>query len=271
MDSLRALGWFFVGVWYVAFLAVWSAICMTIATTAGLLGFHRLAFSMAPRAWCPGLFWAGGIQLDVRGVDNVDWSKPHVIVVNHQSMIDISALQLGLPTPLRFITKKELMAVPFLGHFMRSVGMIAVDRGNTAEGIQQLQEQAKRMSTDIASVLAFAEGTRSRTGEIKAFRKGALLLAIEAGVPVVPVSIEGARRVLPPRRLQGAPRRHPHRRRRAHRDDGLTSPDRDTLMKRAHDDVVALNVAAGGLGAGLVAIDMGGARSAPLGARTRTG
>jgi 1-acyl-sn-glycerol-3-phosphate acyltransferase len=271
MNSLRTVGWFFVGLWHVFFLVVWSVICMTIATTAGLLGFHRFAFSMAPRAWCPGLFLACGVKLDVRGVERVDWSRPHVVVVNHQSMIDIPALQFGLPTPLRFITKKELMAVPFLGHFMRSVGMIAVDRANTAEGIEQLKAQAKRMATDIASVLAFAEGTRSRTGEIKPFRKGAFMLAIEAGVPVVPVSIEGARRVLPPDGFRvrpgviridvGAPIA----------TTGLTSADRESLMKRAHDVVVAMNVAAGGIGAGSVAIDMGGARGAPLGARRRTG
>ena len=271
MEALRDLGWFVVNVWHAVFTVVWSALCMTVATTAGLLGFQRFAFSMAPRAWCPGLFWACGVKLDVRGVDNVDWSRPHVVVVNHQSMIDIPALQLGLPTALRFITKKELMAVPFLGHFMRSVGMIAIDRGNTTEGIQQLKEQAKRMSTDIASVLAFAEGTRSRTGEIKPFRKGAFMLAIEAGVPVVPVSIEGARRVLPPDGFKvrpgviridvGAPIA----------TTGMTAADREALMKRAHADVVALNVAAGGLGESSVTIDMGGARGAPLGARPRTG
>jgi 1-acyl-sn-glycerol-3-phosphate acyltransferase len=271
MESLRAWGWFVANVWHACFLVVWSVICMTIATTAGLLGFYRFAFAMAPRAWCPGLFWACGVRLDVRGVGKVDWSKPHVVVVNHQSMIDIPALQYGLPTALRFITKKELMAVPFLGHFMRSVGMIAIDRGNTAEGIVQLKHQAKRMSTDIASVLAFAEGTRSRTGEIKPFRKGAFLLAIEAGVPVVPVSIEGARRVLPPDGFKVRPG--------VIRIDvgdpipttGLTSADREALMGRAHDAVVAMNLAAGGIGASSVEIDMGGSRSSVFGAHQRTG
>jgi 1-acyl-sn-glycerol-3-phosphate acyltransferase len=271
MDALRSLGWFIANVWHAFFLLVWSVICMTIATTAGLLGFHRFAFLMAPRAWCPGLLWACGVTLDVRGADKVDWSKPHVIVVNHQSMIDIPALQLGLPTLLRFITKKELMSVPFLGHFMRSVGMISVDRGNTAEGIQQLKAQAKRMSTDIASVLAFAEGTRSRTGEIKSFRKGAFMLAIEAGVPVVPVSIEGARRVLPPDGFKVRPG--------VIRIDvgdpiattDMTHGDREPLMRRAHDVVVAMNVAAGGLGASSVEIDMGRGRTSALGAHPRTG
>jgi 1-acyl-sn-glycerol-3-phosphate acyltransferase len=269
MEGLREFRWFVMNIWHAAFLAVWSVLCMTVATTAGLLGFTRFAFSMAPRAWCPGLFWACGVRLDVRGLERVDWSKPHVVVVNHQSMIDIPALQLGLPTPLRFLTKKELMSVPFLGHFMRSVGMIAIDRTQTAEGIQALKKQAQRMSTDIASVLAFAEGTRSRTGEIKPFRKGAFMLAIEAGVPVVPVSIEGARRVLPPDGFKVRPG--------VIRIDvgdpiataGLTSADRETLMKRAHDAVVALNVAAGGLGTSSVAIDLGGSRTTALGRQPR--
>jgi 1-acyl-sn-glycerol-3-phosphate acyltransferase len=262
MGSLRDLGWFLANLWHAAFLLVWSVICMSIATAAGVLGCHRFAFLMAPRAWCPGLLWACQARLDVRGLEHVDWSKAHVIVCNHQSAIDIPALQLGLPALLRFITKKELMAVPFLGHFMRSVGMIAIDRAHTADGIAQLKAQALRMRSDIASVLAFAEGTRSRTGEIKPFRKGAFLLAIEAGVPIVPVSIEGARNVLPPDSFKvrpgviridvGVPIP----------TDGLTAQDRDVLMKRAHDAVVALNVAAGGLGAGSIEIDLGRARSA---------
>jgi 1-acyl-sn-glycerol-3-phosphate acyltransferase len=271
MEAVREVGWFLANVWHAVFLAVWSVICMSIATTAAVLGFQRFAFSMAPRAWCPGLLWACGVKLDVRGREKIDWNKPHVIVVNHQSMIDIPALQLGLPTALRFITKQELMAVPFLGHFMRSVGMIAVDRAQTAKGIARLQAQARRMSTDIASVLAFAEGTRSRTGEIKPFRKGAFLLAIEAGVPVVPVSIEGARRVLPPDGFKVRPG--------TIRIDvgdpiptaGLTAADRDALVQRAHAAVVAMNVAAGGLGASSVAIDMGSGRPAAASTRPRTG
>jgi 1-acyl-sn-glycerol-3-phosphate acyltransferase len=270
MGALREVGWFFVNVWHVLFLAAWSVICMTIATTAGLLGFHRFAFLMAPRAWCPGLFWACGVKLDVRGLDRVDWSKPCVVVVNHQSMIDIPALQLGLPRPLRFITKKELMAVPFLGHFMRSVGMIAIDRGNTAEGIEQLKQHAKQMPEDVASVISFAEGTRSRTGEIRPFRKGAFMLAIEAGVPIVPVSIEGARRCLPPDGFRvrsgviridvGEPLP----------TSGPDAVDRDELMARAHRAVVDMNVAAGGLGAS-VAIDLSAPRATGHGAVRPTG
>jgi 1-acyl-sn-glycerol-3-phosphate acyltransferase len=261
MDALRDLGWFLVNVWHAAFTIVWSVLCMTVATTGALLGFQRFAFRAAPRAWAPGLFWACGVRVDVRGLEKIAGSERCVFVVNHQSMIDIPALQLGLAVPLRFVTKKELMAVPFLGHFMRAVGMIAIDRGNTAEGIEALKNQARRMKDDIACVVSFAEGTRSRTGEIKPFRKGAFMLAIEAGVPVVPVSIEGARRCLPPDGFRVRPG--------VIRIDvgepiptvGLTAADRDALMQRAHRAVVAMNVAAGGIGEGSVAVAVGGARS----------
>jgi 1-acyl-sn-glycerol-3-phosphate acyltransferase len=260
MEALRDLGWLLVNVWHALFTVVWSVLCMSVATTAALLGFQRFAFLAAPRAWAPGLFWACGVRVDVRGLERLARAPHCVVVVNHQSMIDIPALQLGLAMPLRFVTKKELMAVPFLGHFMRAVGMIAIDRGNTAEGIERLKDQARRMKDDLACVVSFAEGTRSRTGEIKPFRKGAFMLAIEAGVPVVPVSIEGARRCLPPDGFRVRPGVIRIDVGEPIPTDGLTIADRDALMKRAHRAVVEMNVAAGGLGEGSIAFAVGGAR-----------
>ncbi len=213
------------------------------------------------QTWARGLLWASGSRFEVYGQDKVDWSKPCVIVVNHQSMIDIPALQVGLlPAYLSFITKEELMRVPVLGPYMRSVGMIGVDRAHTAAGIKRLKQQAENAKNDFTAIVAFAEGTRSRTGQIKPFKKGAFMLALQAQIPIVPVSIEGARRVLGADGFRVRPG--------VIRIDvgtpidtvGLVDKDRDALMARAHKAVVEMNLAAGGLGDGSVQIELSGPR-----------
>jgi 1-acyl-sn-glycerol-3-phosphate acyltransferase len=246
------------------FLALWTFLWGVIGMAAALVGRQALALRIPQRTWAPGLLRASGARVEVHGHDRVDWTKPCVVVVNHQSMIDIPALQVGLlPAYLRFITKEELMHVPILGPYMRSVGMIGIDRGQTAEGIARLKRQAERCHDDCAVVVAFAEGTRSRTGQIKPFKKGAFMLALQAGIPIVPVSIEGARRVLPSDSFRVRPG--------TIRIDvgepiptaGLTVDDRDALMEQAHRAVVALNVAAGGVGDGRVAFELSGPQGAP--------
>lgn len=257
MAALSNLGWFLLNVVQAVWLFFWSGFWMSLGALVGAVGKQSLGLAFARRGWSPGVHWAAGARLDVRGLDKIDWSKPCVIVVNHQSMIDIASLQLGLPANLRFIAKRELLSVPFMGWYMRGVGMIPIDRGNTAESIARLNAQARRIVDDCACTIAFAEGTRSRTGAIAPFKKGAFMLAISAQVPVVPVSIEGARKVLPPDGFKVRPG--------VIRIDvgdpistvGMGPDDRDALIERAHAAVVAMNVAAGGLGATSMNIEIG--------------
>lgn len=264
------VGWFFLNTLHAVFLFFWSVFWMGAGAVVGMLGQQALGLRLAHTAWAPGVFWAAGARLDVRGLDKIDWKNPHVFVVNHQSMIDIAALQLALPTNLRFIAKAELLNVPFMGAYMKGVGMIAIDRGNSAASILKLEAAAREVANGSASVIAFAEGTRSRTGVIQPFKKGAFMLALTAQIPVVPISIEGARKVLPPDGFKVRPG--------VIRIDigepistvGMTAADRDGLIERAHDAVVAMNVGAGGLGVGSVEIEFtGGARGASMPAAFR--
>ena len=256
------IGWFLANILHAIFLFFWSAFWMSAGAVAGMVGQQPFGLRLAHRAWSPGVFWAAGARIDVRGLDKIDWNKPYVFVCNHQSMIDIAALQLGLPTNLRFISKAELLNVPFMGAYIRHVGMIAIDRGNSAASIAKLEAAAREVANGTSSVIAFAEGTRSRTGVIQPFKKGAFMLALSAQVPVVPISIEGARNVLPPDGFNVRPG--------VIRLDigdpiptvGMTAADRDRLIEQAHAVVVAMNVAAGGLGEGSVAIEFGGAKRA---------
>jgi 1-acyl-sn-glycerol-3-phosphate acyltransferase len=131
---------------------------------------------------------------------------------------------------------------------MRAGGMIAIDRSNGPEAIETLRRSAEIVAAG-ATVCAFAEGTRSRTGSIGPFKKGAFMLALQAQVPVVPVAIEGARKALLPDGFHVRPERVRVRVGKPIPTAGRTDADRDTLIAEARAEVIRMNLELGGLGA----------------------
>lgn len=248
---MEAFKWKLLNTFHALFTATWSAFWMSAAVVARVVtGSSETPLRWARTIWSRGLFGACGVRVEVEGLENIDVTKPYVFVVNHQSMIDIPAVQRAIPVNMHMTAKKELLSVPFLGWYMRAAGMIPVDRRNGPEAVETLRKSALRVAGG-ESVLAFAEGTRSRTGVILPFKKGAFMLAIEAGVPV---AIEGARKALP---SDGFAVRPEIIRVRVGKPIATTNIDRDTLIERAHTQVVAMNLALGGRGAEPVVVDMG--------------
>ena len=258
---MEAFKWRLLNTYHAIFTGLWSMFWMSASVVARIVtGNSDKPLEWGRTRWSTGLFWACGVRTQVDGLENVDFTKPHVFVVNHQSMIDVPAMQHVMPVNMHFIAKKELLNVPFLGWYMRAAAMIPVDRKNGPEAVETLRKSALRVAGG-ESVIAFAEGTRSRTGVIVPFKKGAFMLAIQAGVPVVPCAIEGARHALPPDGFAVRPELIRVRVGKpiATVDANGAPVDRDTLIERAHTEVVAMNVALGGRGAEPVVVDMGGA------------
>jgi len=132
----------------------------------------------------------------VVGVENLDSQATYVFAGNHSSQLDIYSFQAYCPHDFRWITKKELFRIPIFGQAMRKVGFISIDRSRGREALKSLSLAAQRIA-DGSSVLVFPEGTRSRDGRLQPFKGGAFLLAIKAGVPLVPVGINNASTLLP--------------------------------------------------------------------------
>ena len=222
----------------------------TIAvTTAGFpvamllrLAGANLPLRMAAWYWSPLLFLGAGARLRVEGAERVDWSRPQVLVANHASMIDIPALFRAVPVPLRFVLKREIAHMPFVGWYARLMGMAFIDRGNARDAKRRLGDAAERLR-DAATFAAFPEGTRSKDGSVGPFKAGILQLAIEAGVPVVPVAIEGAGAVLPPSGFSVRPGGIVVRFGDPIETTGMTPQDRNALAQRARDAVLALKQA----------------------------
>lgn len=176
---------------------LWSAFWIGAALVVRWVsGGSVLPLTMARRCWAPGLLRIGQVRVEVEGLENVDFSRPHVFAANHQSIIDVLALYYALPTPLIFVLKEELRRVPFLGWYASAMGMLFVRRGER-QALKTLAKSGERIA-DGKSILTFPEGTRSRDGKLAAFKPGAFLPAIDFGVPVVAVALDGSEKIIPP-------------------------------------------------------------------------
>lgn len=149
----------------------------------------RIFFAVPPR-------WRQRIE----GLEHVDRSRPYVIVLNHNTVVDILALYY-LPLNFRWVSKREVFRVPFFGQFLVLHGDICIDRGRASEAMAQLLREGGKWLGRGASVAIFPEGTRSKDGEIRRFKAGAFLLAKELGVPILPVVMDGTRTLMRPNLL----------------------------------------------------------------------
>jgi len=184
-----------------AFTLVFTSVGIVIALILGAVARdRRVPLRMASRMWSPTLLAGAGARYSVEGAEAIDWSKPYMLVANHQSFIDICALFRAVPVPLRFVMKSELGRVPFLGHYSRAMGMVLIERDSRRAGSKMLRE-AVDLLRGGACLCVFPEGTRSRDGRVAGFKGGAFQAAIDAGVDVLPVAIEGAGAVLAARGL----------------------------------------------------------------------
>jgi len=157
----------------------------------------QIGLAMARRIWAPPILWVGGVRVEVLGADRLDPRHAWYLACNHQSFADIPMLFRGLPVDLRFVAKRELRSVPFMGWYMEAMGMVFVDRRRRTSGAAGL-DAVTALLRDGGSVLSFPAGTRRAPGEPQAFKPAAFAPALAAGIPVVPVAIYGTRELLPP-------------------------------------------------------------------------
>ncbi|NNF01359.1 MAG: 1-acyl-sn-glycerol-3-phosphate acyltransferase [Bacteroidia bacterium] len=172
-----------------------TSIGIALVLLLSLLTFNRqLPLKVARTIWSPMILKICGIKIEIQGKDSIDLNKPSIFVSNHLSFIDIPCLFYALPKNLHFIAKESLKSVPFLGWFMMATGMIFVDRSNLQKSIASLKKAAKLVSKD-KNVLVFPEGSRSKDGRVKIFKKGAFHLAVQAGATLIPIGIKGTDKI----------------------------------------------------------------------------
>lgn len=142
------------------------------------------------RIWSGWILGSLGIPLAVVGGERLEPGRTYVLMSNHQSVFDIFALFRAFDRPFRMVAKRALFWIPLLGWSMWMCGFIPIDRSNRDSAIRSLERAARKIRSGV-SVLMFPEGTRSLDGTLHPFKKGGFMLALRAGVPVVPVVVLG--------------------------------------------------------------------------------
>ena len=202
-------------VWLVPhFLYKWLMVVPILVLSTGVIGVLIIIFSMlgmpdfSSRVFAT--FWArfnalvSLITVTVHGKDKVDTRQSYVVAANHQSLIDIYVIYGFSGFNLRWVMKKELRKIPVFGLAADKMGQIIIDRSNHEAAVASINAARERILRGN-SVVFFPEGTRSRTDQMLPFKKGAFRLAIDLGLPVLPVYIRGTREILPSDTLDWRP------------------------------------------------------------------
>jgi 1-acyl-sn-glycerol-3-phosphate acyltransferase len=173
-------------IWFLISGIVYSTVCIV-----GGMVSRRFAQYIA-RAWCRHLLHIIGVRMKVTGAEKLSLENRYVFFANHQSALDIPLLYSGLSHPLCFIAKKELFLIPFFGWGIAVVGHVRIDRSSARSARESLARGVEHLKKHRLSLVLFPEGTRSADGMLGEFKKGSFTVALDAGVPVVPVAIRKA-------------------------------------------------------------------------------
>jgi len=219
----------------------------TVSLTLGPLTRDRGASLWAMRSWCRSSALALGIHIEPSGLENVP-PAPFVYASNHQSLLDVLTLGAVLPGDFKWAARRSLMKIPFLGWHLQLAGHVPVDRQAGSRAAAQVIARFEEVLRAGKPLLIFPEGTRSEDGIVRPFKNGGFYAAARAGVPVVPVALDGTHKLM----HKGA----------FHTGDGLVRvrvgepiyPKKEgkegarvnDLRERTHKAVLALHLAIGG-------------------------
>jgi 1-acyl-sn-glycerol-3-phosphate acyltransferase len=180
----------------IAIIVPWTII-LSIGTLLAIpLDRSGNYFRAVPRVWSRGILRICGVDVRLRGVENLEKGQAYVYVSNHASMFDIPAVLSSIPDEVNLVFKKELTWIPLWGWALRFGHFIMIDRTNARDAMQSLDRAAAQIH-DGASVLLFAEGTRTRDGKLLPFKRGAFTLAAKSARPIIPVTLNNTFLIMP--------------------------------------------------------------------------
>jgi 1-acyl-sn-glycerol-3-phosphate acyltransferase len=202
---IPAFHWWRTVFYLIPAISVYTIVLGTISLLSVLVDKRGRVAHWCARSWSKLILVTTGVRVTLRqspGAARLDPHGSYIFASNHQSIYDIPIVFASLPRQLRIVAKASLGHFPFLGWHLRWTGHLLVDRERPGPGI--LRRMA-RLVHDDASLIVFPEGTRSADGRVGPFKGGLFLLAIDAKLPVVPVSVSGSRHVMLKGRLMTCP------------------------------------------------------------------
>jgi 1-acyl-sn-glycerol-3-phosphate acyltransferase len=186
--------WFRTVFWLIPTIAVYTIVLGIASITSSFFDRRGHFAHQCARAWSWLILATTGVEVSVRGLERLVPGKTYVFVANHQSIYDIPSLFWSIPFQLRIIAKESLGSFPMLGPHLKRTGHMLVDRSKPDRS--GIFGWASRLTSNGLSLIVFPEGTRSRTGMMGKFKGGSLMLAMQAGLPIVPISVVGSRHVM---------------------------------------------------------------------------
>lgn len=192
------------------------------------------------RTWARLLLRLCGVHVVLEGEEVIDPARAQILVANHSSWFDVLALVAFLPGRSVFVAKKELERIPMFGPALTAMGHIFVNRGDRTQAVDSLESARRSLEESSPTVIMFPEGTRSPTGALQAFKKGAFVLAIQTGTELVPAAISGSRDVMRKGSLRVSPGTVRVRFGAPIPVAGYDLARRDELTSRAREAVLAL-------------------------------
>jgi len=158
---------------------------------------ERIINGALAKTWARTVVWLAAARVTVHGIGNIpSTEKSYIVVMNHQSNMDIPVLVHVLPLQLRFIGKIELKKVPIFGSALIKAGHFLIDRSDHMKAMAGIRAAGEALKQRGVSVVFAPEGTRSMNGKLLTFKKGAFVMAIETGIPILPVTLDGTRHSL---------------------------------------------------------------------------
>jgi 1-acyl-sn-glycerol-3-phosphate acyltransferase len=213
-----------------AFMAV-MVILVSFVTTGGDTA-HKVA-----RIWAKCILALSNIKVGVKGLSNLKPGRSYIYMPNHMSNFDIPVLQAYLPVQFRWLAKAELYKIPIFGYAMKRAGYISIDRFDRKSAMESLNKVAK-IIRDGVSVIIFPEGTRSRTNKVQPFKKGGFFLAVDSGVPIIPIIIRGTERIMPKKQMSIKPGNVTLEITRPINSSDYTRETKDDLMEKVRDIIL---------------------------------
>ena len=221
-------------------LTLWYGGKICLLSYLGKKEYLCNACDPAAKGWSRSMLKMADVSVYVEGEENLDLEGAAIIISNHESWFDVWALAGYLPIEAKFLAKNELSKIPVFGRAWRACGHISINRGDLVSAIESLSQMGMQIRDKGLHMVLFAEGTRSKNGELQPFKKGPFVLAIQGGVPIVPVAIIGSRPIMPKGSFKIGRGNILVRVGEPISVSGMEYIDRDRLMKMARDAVIQL-------------------------------
>lgn len=216
-------------------VVIYTMIAAPLAILVCLFGKHRFANTRIATRWARLIAQLTPVKLDIEGAEHIEPGQSYVVVANHQSQYDIPVIYGYSGLDLRWVMKAEIGKIPFVAQGCRAIGHIFIDRSDPDQARAAINRAVSALP-EGTGILFFPEGTRSRSGQLLPFRKGAFRVAADRGWPVLPMTVVGTRDILRPGGFRVRPGRarlviHPP----IHLQDGPKDEQVRSLMRRSRD------------------------------------